>query len=254
MKVLIVEDDRPTAAALQLLLDAEGIIHDTAYLGEEGLNISKLTDSNGVPIYDLIILDLILPDINGFEVLLKIRANKVSTPVLILSGLNNTDQKVKGFAFGADDYITKPYESRELVSRVRAIVRRSKGHSESVIEFGSDPYKIVLNLDARNVQVNGVPLHLTSKEYSIFELLAVRKGTVLTKETFLSNLYDGVDEPELKIIDVFVCKLRKKLADAAGGRNYIETVWGRGYMLRENPATEPTASPEVKGKKDVLMS
>jgi two-component system, cell cycle response regulator CtrA len=225
MRVLLVEDDKSTARSIELALAAEGIICDTAELGEEGLEIGKLYD------YDIIILDLMLPDINGYEVLLKFRAAKVKIPILILSGLTGADQKIKGLGFGADDYLTKPFNRGELIARIQAIVRRSKGHSESAIRFD----KVSINLDARTIDVDDKPLHLTSKEYAILELLAMRKGTVLTKEVFLNHLYGGIDEPELKIIDVFICKLRKKLADASGGMNYIETVWGRGYMLRENP-------------------
>ena len=115
------------------------------------------------------------------------------------------------------------------MARIQAIVRRSKGHSDSVIRTG----RLTVNLDTRMVEIDGHPLHLTGKEYGILELLSLRKGTTLTKEMFLNHLYGGMDEPELKIIDVFVCKLRKKLANASSGENYIETVWGRGYVLRD---------------------
>lgn len=226
MRVLLVEDDEPTAHSIQIALAAENIICDRAALGEEGLEIGKIYD------YDLIILDLMLPDIDGYEVLLRFRSAKVKVPILILSGLSGADQKIKGLGFGADDYLTKPFNRGELIARIQAIVRRSKGHSESIIRFD----KVAINLDTRTVEVDGVPLHLTSKEYAILELIAMRKGTVLTKEMFLNHLYGGIDEPELKIIDVFVCKLRKKLAEASGGKNFIETVWGRGYMLKENPS------------------
>jgi two-component system cell cycle response regulator CtrA len=225
MRVLLVEDDASTARSIELALASEGIVCDKAELGEEGLEVGKLYD------YDLIILDLILPDMDGFEVLLRLRSAKVKVPVLILSGLSGPDQKIKGLGFGADDYLTKPFNRGELIARIQAIVRRSKGHSESVLRFD----KVAINLDTRIVEVEGAPVHLTSKEYAILELLAMRRGTVLTKEMFLNHLYGGIDEPELKIIDVFVCKLRKKLADAAGGTNYIDTVWGRGYMLKEFP-------------------
>ncbi|MCT4634806.1 MAG: response regulator transcription factor [Rickettsiales bacterium] len=226
MRVLLVEDDNSTASSIELALASEGIICDVCGLGQEGLEVGKLYDW-----YDLIILDLILPDIDGYEVLLRLRSAKVKIPVLILSGLSSADQKIKGLGFGADDYLTKPFNRGELVARIQAIVRRSKGHSESVLRFD----KVAVNLDTRIVEVDSAPVHLTSKEYAILELLAMRRGTVLTKEMFLNHLYGGIDEPELKIIDVFVCKLRKKLAEASGGTNYIETVWGRGYMLKEYP-------------------
>lgn len=230
MRVLLIEDDPATARSVELALAAESIICDTAELGEDGLEIGKLYD------YDIIVLDLMLPDIDGYEVLLRLRSAKIKIPVLILSGLSSPDQKIKGLGFGADDYLTKPFNRGELIARIQAVVRRSKGHSESVIRFD----KVTINLDTRIVEVDGTPVHLTNKEYAILELLAMRKGSVLTKEMFLNHLYGGIDEPEVKIIDVFVCKLRKKLADAAGGTNYIETVWGRGYMLKDYDSPVPT--------------
>jgi two-component system cell cycle response regulator CtrA len=223
MKVLLIEDDKSTVSSIQLLLASEGIQCDAASVGEEGLELSKLYT------YDAVILDLMLPDINGYEVLLRLRAAKIKVPVLILSGLSNAEQKIKGLGLGADDYLTKPFNRGELIARIQAIVRRSKGHAESVLRFD----KICINLDSRTVTVDNKTVHLTSKEYAILELLAMRKGAVITKEMFLNHLYGGMDEPELKIIDVFVCKLRRKLYEASEGKNYIETVWGRGYMLRE---------------------
>jgi len=223
MRVLLVEDDSAMAQSIETMLRSENYICDTTDMGEDGLEIGKLYD------YDIIVLDLMLPDIDGYEVLRRMRASRIQTPILILSGLSGMDEKIKGLGFGADDYLTKPFDKRELVARIQAIVRRSRGHSDSVIQTG----KLKVNLDARTVEVDGQPLHLTGKEYGILELLSLRKGTTLTKEMFLNHLYGGMDEPELKIIDVFVCKLRKKLANATGGENYIETVWGRGYMLRD---------------------
>jgi len=223
MRVLLVEDDTSTAKSIELMLKSEGFVVDATDLGEDGLEIGKLYD------YDIIILDLMLPDIDGYEVLRRLRAARVATPVLILSGLSETDQKIKGLSTGADDYLTKPFDKRELIARIHAVVRRSKGHSESVIRTG----KLSVNLDTSTVEVDGQPLHLTGKEYGILQLLSLRKGTTLTKEMFLNHLYGGMDEPELKIIDVFICKLRKKLAAATEGENYIETVWGRGYVLRD---------------------
>ena len=231
MRVLLVEDDSATARSIELMLKSAGYVVDMTDLGEDSLEIGKLYD------YDIILLDLMLPDIDGYEVLRRLRGSKVETPVLILSGLAELDNKVKGLGFGADDYLTKPFDKRELIARIQAIIRRSKGHSQSLIKTG----KMSVNLDARTVEVDGKSVHLTGKEYGILELLSLRKGTTLTKEMFLNHLYGGMDEPELKIIDVFVCKLRKKLTTAASGENYIETVWGRGYVLRD-PQTAETPS------------
>jgi len=235
MRVLLVEDDSSTAKSIELMLHSEGFIVDTTDLGEDGLEIGKLYD------YDIILLDLMLPDIDGYEVLRRLRQSRVTTPILILSGLSELDHKIKGLGFGADDYLTKPFDKRELIARIQAIVRRSKGHSDSVIKTG----RLTVNLDTRTVTVGERPLHLTGKEYGILELLSLRKGTTLTKEMFLNHLYGGMDEPELKIIDVFVCKLRKKLTTATQGENYIETVWGRGYVLRDPQAGDlPRLSDE----------
>ena len=228
MRVLLIEDDRSTAASIEIALATTGIICDVARSAEEGEELLRDFE------YDLAILDLMLPDRDGHELLLRIRSAKIKIPILILSGLSSADQKIKGLGFGADDYMVKPFDRGELIARIQAIVRRSKGHSESVIRFD----KVAVNLDTRIVEVDGVPVHLTSKEYAILELLAMRKGMVLTKEMFLDHLYGGIDEPEVKIIDVFVCKLRKKLSEASGGVNYIGTIWGRGYILKDNEEEE----------------
>ncbi|MBM3532270.1 MAG: response regulator transcription factor [Alphaproteobacteria bacterium] len=223
MRVLLVEDDSATARSIELMLRSGGFVVDTSELGEDGIEVGKLYD------YDIILLDLILPDIDGYEVLRRLRAQKVTTPILILSGLAEMDNKIKGLGFGADDYLTKPFDRRELIARIQAIVRRSKGHAASVLTTG----RLTVNLAAHTVEIDGKPVHLTSKEYGILELLSLRKGTTLTKEMFLNHLYGGMDEPEPKIIDVFICKLRKKISKVAGGDTFIETVWGRGYVLRD---------------------
>ncbi|MFC6687530.1 response regulator transcription factor CtrA [Jhaorihella thermophila] len=223
MRILLVEDDPTTSKSIEMMLTHANLNVYATDMGEEGVDLAKLYD------YDLILLDLNLPDMNGHEVLRQIRMARVETPILILSGVDDTENKIKGFGFGADDYLTKPFHREELVARIHAIIRRSKGHSQSVIRTG----KIAVNLDAKTVEVDGEPVHLTGKEYQMLELLSLRKGTTLTKEMFLNHLYGGMDEPELKIIDVFICKLRKKLSAATGGENYIETVWGRGYVLRD---------------------
>src|SRR5216683_857987 len=182
MRVLLIEDDSAVAQSIELMLKSESFNVYTTDLGEEGVDLGKLYD------YDIILLDLNLPDMSGFEVLRTLRV--------------------------------------------------SKGHAQSVIQTGD----LVVNLDTKTVEVTGARVHLTGKEYQMLELLSLRKGTTLTKEMFLNHLYGGMDEPELKIIDVFICKLRKKLANASSGKNYIETVWGRGYVLRE-PSEEETRIP-----------
>ena len=232
MRVLLIEDDSATARSIELMLKSAGFNVYTTDLGEDGIDLGKLYD------YDIILLDLNLPDMSGFEVLRSLRVSKVKTPILILSGLADIENKVSGLGYGADDYMTKPFHKDELVARIHAIVRRSKGHAQSVISSGD----LCVNLDTKTVEVGGARVHLTCKEYQILELLSLRKGTTLTKEMFLNNLYGGMDEPEIKIIDVFICKLRKKLANASDGKDYIATVWGRGYALRDPTEAEARIS------------
>ncbi|SNS56141.1 response regulator transcription factor CtrA [Antarctobacter heliothermus] len=238
MRILLVEDDPTTSKSIELMLSHANLNVYSTDMGEEGIDLAKLYD------YDLILLDLNLPDMNGHEVLRQLRVARIDTPILILTGEDDTQSKIKGFGFGADDYMTKPFHRDELVARIHAIIRRSKGHSQSIIRTG----KISVNLDAKTVEVSGKSVHLTGKEYQMLELLSLRKGTTLTKEMFLNHLYGGMDEPELKIIDVFICKLRKKLSEATGDDNYIETVWGRGYVLRDpEPSQDETKAIAATG-------
>jgi two-component system, cell cycle response regulator CtrA len=230
MRVLLIEDDSATAQSIELMLKSESFNVYTTDLGEEGIDLGKIYD------YDIILLDLNLPDLSGFDVLRKLRVSKVKSPVLILSGLVAIEDKIKGLGYGADDYMTKPFHKDELVARIQALVRRSKGHAQSVISTDD----LCINLDTKMVEVNGARVYLTDKEYQMLELLALRRGTTLNKEIFLSHLYGGMDEPDMKIIDVFICKLRKKLANASGGKNYIETVWGRGYLMPEQSQVAAT--------------
>ncbi len=241
MRVLLVEDDLAAARGVALMLRSGGAVVDHTDTGEEALELVHHYD------YDIVLLDLMLPDIEGYDVVRRMRAGRLNVPVLILSGLTRPQAKVRGLTLGADDFITKPFDKAELLARIPAVVRRSKGFSQPSLHVGP----LQLNLDSREVTVNGEPVHLTGKEYAILELMVLRKGMVLTKEAFLNHLYGGMDEPEMKIIDVFICKLRKKLAQA-GTPELIGTVWGRGYMVREPGAGVPAIVEPLAGAQHAL--
>jgi len=233
VRVLLIEDDRMMARSIEMMLNASGFIVDKTDAGEDGIDLSGVYD------YDLILLDLSLPDMSGLDVLRTLRRGRNETPIMILSGTAQIDSKVKALSLGADDYMTKPFHKDELVARLRAVIRRSKGHAQSLITVGD----MVIDLDAKVVHVNDQRIHLTGREYQTLELMALRKGKAITKDIFLSSLYGGMDEPGAKIVDVFICKLRKKLAPVTDGRHVIETVWGGGYVLREAGAIpESTAA------------
>ena len=239
MRVLIASSDVFTVASIRLTLMKEMVMYDATDLIEDGLQMARLYD------YDIILLDVTPPETDGYEMLQRLRAAQVDTPVLILSGRGGLDQRVKFLRFGADDALTKPFDGGELLARIQAIVRRSNGHSQSTIRTG----RLVVNLDTRAVSVDDQPVTLTNREYAILELLSLRKGTTVTRETFLNQLYGGIDEPEPKSMDVFICKLRKKLARATGGSHYIEAVWGHGYVLRD-PAPRSGNVMRNAGRKD----
>ncbi|MCX7377012.1 MAG: response regulator transcription factor [Alphaproteobacteria bacterium] len=222
MRILLVEDDLMVARAVTMMLKSINAVVDETDTGEEAIELARHYD------YDIVVLDLMLPDMEGYEVVRRLRMARIEVPVLILSGLSRPQAKVKGLSLGADDFITKPFDKAELLARIQAIVRRSKGFSHPSIDVG--PVRLLL--DSREVSIGDQQVHLTGKEYAILELLMLRKGIVLTKEMFLNHLYGGMDEPEAKIIDVFICKLRKKLTSFGAG-DLIVTVWGRGYMMRD---------------------
>ena len=223
MRLFIVEDEIGISKRIENACIADGFVCHSTETGAEALEMVKLYD------YEAIVLDLMLPDIDGFEVLHRVRAIKNSTPIIVLSGLASIDDKVRCLTLGADDYLTKPFSKSELLARIHAIIRRASGHFSSVIHVGP----LEIDIKQRFVRIYGMEISLTSKEYAILELLVLKKGSVLSKELFLNHLYGGMDEPEIKIVDVFICKLRKKMFDLSGGMNFIETVWGRGYTLRD---------------------
>lgn len=223
MRVLVIEDDEAIINDVLYVLKSSGAVVDQVDTSAEALDLINHYE------YDIILLDIILPDAEGYEIIKKIRANKINVPILVFSGLSRPQAKVKALSLGADDFITKPYDKLELMARIKAIIRRSNGFSHHIISSGD----IYINTESREVKAKNKIIHLTNKEYSILELLILRKGFVLTKEIFLNHLYGGLDEPEIKIIDVFICKLRKKLA-SCGANNSIVTVWGKGYMMKDD--------------------
>lgn len=221
MRVLLVEDDAAVAQSIEMMLKSESFNVYVTDEGADGVDLAKMYD------YDIVLQDLNLPDMSGFDCIKQIRAAKIRTPILIISGLHGIEDKVRGLALGADDYLTKPFHKDELVARIHAIVRRSRGHAANRVTVGN----VTINFDTKRVEVNGQDVALTGKEYSMLELLVLRRGVTVTKEMFLNHMYGGMDEPDVKIIDVFICKLRKKLPP-----NTIGTVWGRGYYLAEPPS------------------
>ncbi len=225
MRILMIENDAATAKSLSLLLENDGFRVQVADCGEEGIDLAKLYA------FDAITLNPSLPDMKGTDVLRRMRAAKVGTPVLVLSDDALVEARVILLSLGADDCLTRPFHNAELFARLRAIVRRTRSFSQARLVIGD----LVIDMDAKMVSVGGTPVHLTVKEYQMLEFLALRKGATLSKSALIEYLYNGMDEPEVKIIDVFVCKLRKKLSAVGRGNNFIATVWGAGYQISDNP-------------------
>lgn len=182
--------------------------------------------------YDVAIIGNLPANATAAGLVRHVRRLKIGTPAVVVSPVADRSAKVEAFDAGADDYVTTPIERDEFLARIRAIVRRANGFAEPVLRAGP----IEVELGAREARVHGRPVRLTAKEFSVMELLLLRRGVVLNKAAFLNHLYGGMDEPDAKIIDVFVCKVRKKLAEA-GSTAVIETVRGQGYVLREQPAS-----------------
>lgn len=222
-RLLLVEDDRLLSDALSRMLEMSGFtVYVTGY-GVDALDLARAYK------FDVVVLDLSLPDMGGQQVLQQLHQMRPDTPVIILSGEAGLESKIENFLEGADDYITKPFHRDELLVRIHAVLRRSRSSAPSEVEIGS----LMLDLVAHRATVDGNLVALTGKEYACLEFLATRRGMTVTKEMFLSHLYGGRDEPEMKIIDVFICKLRRKLNEA-GAPKVIETVWGRGYTIANN--------------------
>ena len=222
MRTLLVEGDMTVARGLLSLFRSGGVVADQAETAAEAFELLRHYE------YDVVIAGTPNGGQSGIDLVRRIRAARMSTPLVLLSPDDDAPMRVRALAAGADDVVLRPFDPNELLARMQAIVRRSKGFAEASLKVGP----LVVRQDSREVLVDGREVRLTGKEYAILELLVLRRGTVLTKDAFLNHIYGGMDEPEAKIIDVFICKLRKKLG-LAGGGSLITTVWGRGYMLKD---------------------
>lgn len=221
MRIMIVEDDPRAARGLEMRLNAEGLSSEVAYTGEDAIALAKEYD------FDLILLDLNLTDISGFSVMRELRESRIRTPILALSGDAGVERMIRCFSLGADDFLPKPYKSVELVARIRAIVRRVNGHADPVVRCGD----LALDINAHEFMALGNRLNVTNRESQLLELMLIRQGTTICKDVFISQIYGGLEFRDPKIIDVYICKLRKKLAASGIDPNCIETIWGRGYKL-----------------------
>lgn len=222
MRILYVEDDPAMALSIGLMLRVARISGEHAATAEAALELAMLYR------YDAVLLDLGLPDMDGLRVLRRLRDGGCRAPVMVVSGAMEVGDRVGALNSGADDFLTKPFAQAELVSRIAALVRRSHGMPGPLIEVGP----LSVDIDAKLVRLDGrtEPLDLTRYEYMILENLALRQGHTLSKQDLLDALYGGIDAPEEKIIDVYMCKLRRKLSPP-GYPPLVHTIWGRGYLL-----------------------
>lgn len=215
MKLLVVEDDADLRRVVVKLLEAEGYQVDACSDGEEGLYKSQNWD------YDAIILDVMLPEIDGFSLLRRLRKSR-NTPVLMLTARDGMSDRVQGLDLGADDYLTKPFETEELLARVRAVVRRGGLRIERCLQVGD----VVLDTAAMTVSLKGEPVELTAREFALAEQLMRRRGEVISREAIYENLFDENDETVSNMLDVYIYKLRQKL-----GTTFIRTKRGSGYYI-----------------------
>jgi DNA-binding response OmpR family regulator len=221
MRILVIEDEAKVASFVRRALEEEGYAVDLCAEGTQGLELAR----SGC--YDLIVLDLMLPELPGLEVLRCIRKEKISSPVLILSARSQVDQKVKGLDTGADDYLTKPFPIEELLARVRALLRRGPGDTTGILQVED----LVLNPATRQVTRGGQRVELTSKEYALLEYLMRNAGRVLTRPMIAEHVWNLDFDTFTNVIDVYVNYLRNKV-DRGRDRKLIQTVRGSGYVLK----------------------
>ncbi len=221
MRVLVVEDEQTLANLIKEGLEEENFSVDVAYDGEEGLFLAESEP------YDAIILDIMLPKVDGIEILKRIRAKGVKTPVLMLTAKSSIEDKVMGLDSGADDYLTKPFSFEELLARLRAILRRAFGETDNVVKVAD----LELNLNTHEVKRGGVKIELSSKEYALLEYLVLNKNKLLTRSQISEHIYDYEYDFDSNVIDVMIARLRKKI-DKGFDKKLIHTVRGAGYMIK----------------------
>ena len=241
----MVDDDVNVGNKIASFLRSDGSFVDVVDNGEEALSYAKVCS------YDIVLVDIVMPGMDGHQMIKNFRRHGIDVPVTVISGISQTKEKVRAISSGADDFVTKPFDNDELLARIKAVVRRSRGFSHKIVQCGP----LTLDTECHEASINGHQLHLTNKEYAMIELLVLRQGMMVTKEMFLNHLYGGLDEPEVKIIDVFVCKIRKKLSKLGAPESLLLTVWGKGYMIKNPNSKQKTINDsDVSVLEEILVA
>jgi len=224
MKLLLVEDDREISELLTEVLNEEQYLVDVATDGEEGWDFVEACD------YDLILLDVMLPKLNGVDLCRQLRAKEHEMPVMMLTAKDSTEDQIDGLDAGADDYVVKPYKISELLARIRALLRRKTVSTSPILQWGG------LSLDSNSCKVvyESQALKLTPKEYRLLELFLRNGSSLLSRSRILDNLWSFDEPPDENTIKAHMRRLRKKLSEAGAADDFIETVYGLGYRLKQN--------------------
>ncbi len=222
MRLLVVEDEKTLADLIKEGLEEEGFSVDVAYDGQEGLFMAQNEP------FDLVVLDIMLPETDGIEILKSMRKNKITTPVLMLTAKSDVEDKVSALNIGADDYLTKPFSFDELLARIKAVLRRNFKEASNIIRIAD----LKLDLSTREVERAGKKIDLTAREYALLEYLALNKNRLLTRTDITEHIYNYEFDFDSNVVDVTVTRLRKKI-DKDFEKKLIHTVRGAGYMIKE---------------------